>query len=305
MGIEEFTKTICNKLEMELKECVIKKESVVKNNGLILHGLQISKDESGISPTIYMENYFEEFEKGWCVEDIIEDILNCYMYASKEKPIDIELFDDFEKVKDRIVYRLINMEKNKEMLLTTPHIKFLDLAVVFYYLSDSESPSRYTILINETYVKLWKKTKEELFEYAVMNTPYLLKVSLRGMESVIHEMFSEEGTGIDEYKEESMIKETKKDEIMYVLSNAYGVYGAACVLYHQVLDKFANLVACDFYILPSSVHEVILIPKNETVQKERLKQMVKEVNETEVAMEDILSNNVYLYSQKSHNFSIA
>lgn len=300
MGIEEFTEMVCEKLEKELSMCKIQSEKVQKNNGKELMGIRITKKQSNISPTIYMENYFEEYKTDKDFSRILEDIINCYMYAEENRPIKIEQFSEFENVREQIVYKLINFEKNEKLLEDTPYIMFLDLAVVFYYICSTNLNSQASILIKDSHLQLWNKTKEDLFEFAATNTPRLLKVSLRGMESIVHEMMEEDGMDPLIYDENDV-----DEEVMYVLTNENGVYGAACLLYHQVLENFCEKIKSDFYILPSSIHEVILVPEKEEVKRKRLKRMVKEVNETEVLDEDILSYNVYFYSQKNHKFSIA
>lgn len=281
MKIEEFIEMICEKLKEELTMCEVTYEKIQKNNGTYMNGIRITRGNCNISPTIYMEPYFEEFKNGTEILAIFEDIMNCYMYAEENRPVEIGRFDDFEHVKNKIVYKLINLEKNKDLLEDTPFIAFLDLAVVFYYICDSTMHSQATILVKENHLKLWKKTKEDLFEYAVINSPKMLKASIRGMESILRDMIKEErdspGFSIDQGERE------EREEVMYVLTNEYGIFGAACLLYHQVLEAFSEKIESDFYILPSSVHEVILVPKKDEIKSKRLKTMVKEVNETEVS----------------------
>ena len=82
---------------------------------------------------------------------------------------------------------------------------------------------------------------------------------------------------------------------MYVATNVFKMNGACILLYDGVLKKFAEKIGSDFYILPSSVHEVIFVPANGDMDARYLIQMVKEVNATEVAPDEVLSDNVYIY----------
>ena len=84
---------------------------------------------------------------------------------------------------------------------------------------------------------------------------------------------------------------------MYVLSNSLGQYGAGTLLNIPFMDSFLNRMEEDFYILPSSVHELILVPVSAAVSEDRLSQMVHEVNEKEVPEEDFLSDSVYRYGE--------
>ena len=85
---------------------------------------------------------------------------------------------------------------------------------------------------------------------------------------------------------------------MYVLTNSTGSLGAAALFYPDVKEKAAELMGSDYYILPSSVHEVILVPDNPSIDAKDLCKMVKEANRTVVEEKDILSDNVYHYSRE-------
>lgn len=302
MNLELFVEELLKRIKEKLKDCKISVVDIYKNNGVILKGFRITKEDSHISPTIYLEQYFNRYNQGEEIDTLAEDMVHCYQYAEKKSPMNVEQYTDFEKIKDRIVYKLINQEKNQELLKDTPYIAFLDLAVVFYYICENYIHSQATILIRDNHLLTWGKSKDEIFKIAVLNTPKILKVTIRGMQTVIHEMLSKEqfeleiGHGLEIAKE--------KDE-MYVLTNQNGIFGAACILYSKVLESFSKKINCDFYILPSSVHEVILVPKNKEMGTDKLKQMVREVNETEVLEEEILSNNVYYYSYAKQKFTIA
>jgi hypothetical protein len=84
---------------------------------------------------------------------------------------------------------------------------------------------------------------------------------------------------------------------MYVLTNASGSLGAAALFYPDVKEKAAELLGGDYYILPSSVHEVILVPDSADIKAADLCDMVKQANRTVVDEKDILSDNVYHYSK--------
>ena len=91
---------------------------------------------------------------------------------------------------------------------------------------------------------------------------------------------------------------------MYVLSNQKRVFGAAGLLYDRVLSDAGVRLEDDFYVLPSSVHEVILVPDHVAGSEKELRIMVHEVNHTQVEPEEILSESVYHYDRKKHSLSI-
>lgn len=302
MNFEKFIEEILKRVQEELHECNASVIEINKNNGVILKGLKITKEESQVSPTIYLESYFDRYNKGEEIELLVEDIVNCYQYAEDKTPMNVEEYSDFENVKDRIAYKLINLEKNKELLEDIPYLVFFDLAVVFYYICENCKHSQATILVKNDHLKIWNKTKNNIFEIAVLNTPRLLKVSIRGMHSVIKQMIEKEEI---KFLVEGNIELKNEREEMYVLTNQNGIFGAACILYNKVLESFSYEINKDFFILPSSIHEVILVPQNGGIETKKLRKMVQEVNQTEVLEEEILSNNVYFYSYSNQKFTIA
>mgnify|MGYP007043251716 FL=1 len=87
-----------------------------------------------ISPTIYLEEYYESYVAGRKIEQIVDDIKQLYEEIKQEKPWDCESFRDYEGVRNRIVFKVINTAKNRKFLRTVPHLAFLDLSIVFMFL---------------------------------------------------------------------------------------------------------------------------------------------------------------------------
>jgi len=83
---------------------------------------------------------------------------------------------------------------------------------------------------------------------------------------------------------------------MYILTNQKGINGASCMIYKDVIKEFAQLIKSDIYILPSSIHEIILIPLEGSEDKERFKRMVIDINSSQVPADEVLSDSVYMYS---------
>ncbi len=302
MNYQVFIEEIKEQLQKKLSICKIDIIDVPKNNGVILKGVRIMRKDCPVSPLIYLEQYFARYQAGEEIGMLIADIVDCYQYSKINKPMQVDKYLVFDDVKERIVYKLINYEKNKTLLEEIPHVQFLDLAIVFYYICENSEPIQATILIRNTHLQMWNQTKENIFAIAIKNAPKQLKVCLRGMHAVIKDMLRQE-----EMKEEILyhLDSKREQDDMYVLTNQKGIFGAACMLYYNVLESFSKRIKKDFYILPSSIHEVILVPKQEEMEAKKLKKMVKEVNESEVSEEEILSNNVYFYSFENQKFTIA
>ena len=122
-------------------------QEIPKNNHITLEGLTIQKKGHNISPTIYLNPYFAKFQNGMPMFFILEQIKNTYAMHHPGDQVDIRFFTDYENAKDRICMKLIHYEKNRELLKEVPHIRFHDLAVVFYYLFQLPTSEPATLLI--------------------------------------------------------------------------------------------------------------------------------------------------------------
>lgn len=279
---------------------------VTKNNGVVLSGITMLQDDNNISPTIYLNKYYEAYENGdITLRCIVDEVLDTYERNKVNQSVDMRFFMNYERIKDRIIFKLIHAERNKELLKDIPHIRYLDFAVVFQCLISDEMFGNATIMIHNAHLKIWEITENELYEKAIKNTPVLQKYDIKTMKDVLCEMMLlEEMEGKEILNKNEYIEDLQDATPMYVLSNRTKVQGASCILYPNILKDFASAVKSDFYILPSSVHEVILLPAQGDEDKEGLKRMVCEVNETQVEREEVLSDSVYYYSQEKGELSI-
>jgi hypothetical protein len=260
---------------------------VIKNNGCELDGLVIMEKGKNVAPTIYLNSYYEQYMEGKNLDDIVGEILHIYTIHKDTIRIDTDNFGDFEKMKNCILYKVVNYEKNKKLLESVPHKKILDLAVVYYCLLGQFGDESATALIYNRHLENWKISEEELYKSALENTPQMLESRIYPMSSIINKMCGEE--------EEVNIAGPMD---MYVLTNKCRLNGAACMLYEDVLRDFSVALGVDLYILPSSVHEVILLPMLDNYEREELEKMVCEVNAESVSKEELLSEHVYTFYRK-------
>lgn len=261
---------------------------VRKNNNVIEDGISFTAKGSNISPNIYLSPYLEAYENGRTITDIAKQILHVLKVSVPKADFEVNEFLDYEKVKTRIAYKLINAEKNSELLNLIPYTQYMDLAMVFYYILP---PGRIkdehaTILIHKTHLDIWKITAEQLKEDALANTPRLLPVDIINMNDVLQRLMGDAG----------FMPEFAQQEIpMYVMSNTIRQNGAATMAYPGVLDDFAGSIGKNLYIIPSSIHEVILVPESQ--QPYCFNTMVREVNSMELDPKEVLADHVYYYDR--------
>jgi len=283
MKYYEFTETIKNEMKDRLdksKKVII--NPVVKNNGTIYDGLIIIDPIHNISPTIYLNSYYHRYEDGVSMEDIIEDIMKTYEEYMPEEDFDISLFKDFEKAKERIIMKVVNTKNNEELVDEAPNVPFNDLSIIFCVAVSDFMNEVATILIKKEHLQFWGIEEDELYKIAMENTPKLLPYIFRNMEDVLPDF------------EMPFPKEME----MYILTNQIKIIGAATIAYEGLLEHIAQELNDNFYIIPSSIHEVLIIPEKSIKEKYTFKEfyeMIEEVNVTQLTEEEVLSNNVYFY----------
>ena len=263
---------------------------VIKNNGCEMDGLVIMEKGKDIAPTIYLDSFYELYTNGENIKNIIRQIEVIYEQNKNNVTFDVNILKHFDTIKDKIVYKVVNYRSNEKLLEQVPHKRILDLAVVFYCLLDNEYGRSATALIYNNSLKNWNVTIDDVYKAALKNTPDLLHSKISSMAA----LFEKCGVNVD--GEEVDLKDYVPSD-MYVLTNESKLNGAACILYENVLYDFAQKLGADLYILPSSVHEVILLPKLSMFEKDELVNMVKEVNTEGVAADEVLSDHVYEYNR--------
>jgi len=292
-SFEEFKNEVVGKIREFLPESFASAEVslqvVRKNNDLQLTGLTIRSTESNICPTIYLEKFYEEYESGTDMSEILERIAQVRMEHEVAEPFDVAQITDFEQIKGKLVPRLINAEMNSELLEARPHKLVADLAVTYCALLDQSFDGTASVAVTNELVKMWNTSVEELHKIAVANLAELLPSTFKGMTEVMSEMM---GMSTEEME---MMGMSTDEEQMYVLSNSIKVNGASALLDTKMMEEIIEKVG-DFYILPSSIHETLVVPVKSGMDVESLEAMVREVNSTQLQPDEILSNRVYSYS---------
>lgn len=297
MNYSEFKMYLLNSItNLTGCEAQVSIRKIRKNNGIFLDGLTIHYADRNIAPTIYLDSYWQKYLDGRDADAIVGEILADNETYSIERNLDVHEFLDFSRLRDRVMYRLINYEMNRDFLDTVPMREVLDLAVVYYYRVEDEELSGATCVIRNEDVERWGVTEEELWDLASVNTPRDEPAKIRGICDSLREYYIVNG------KDDPESLSEMEDVLcmagmapMHILSNRSQVFGAACILYPDTMKKLSKEFKRDLYVLPSSIHEVILMPAEELYDPDDLSVMVREINETEVLPQEVLSDHVYRY----------
>ena len=220
-------------------------------------------------------------------------------------------FVTVELVKERVIYQLISLEKNRKWLKHMPYrIIGEDLAAVFVLLLGNNHSGMTTVKMNKEHLKLWGMDEEELWEMANANTPKLLPATFVSLKDVMLDLLKTQReikrTVFDEeawdalFEPYSCLIDRKESQNLplYVLSNSSQTWGASAILYPGVLREAAKKLGGDLLILPSSVHETIIVRQEVGLEYDEIAALVKEINQREVLPEDVLSDSIYLYNRE-------
>lgn len=271
----------------------------VKNNAVEFTGITFHKQTERAAPTIYIDDLYEEYiHNRVTLEDAVREVLERYQKSTGAMTDIYQLSMNFEKCKGKIIYRLVSRERNKNMLENMPYIPFLNMAITFHLVVSIDNNYMQTLKIGNEIQKKWNVSVEQLFKLAKKNTPELLPPDIGGLRQFVSRY-----TGMEEQEELVCSDLTNSEKIdMIVVSNKLGVNGAAVILYDGVMENLANCFGANLYLLPSSIHEVIVVPACDESMLERFSDMVKTINRRYVEADEVLSDRVFIYLKNEKKF---
>lgn len=302
MTYEKFQKELINRLQTKCAKGIdLYLTRQLKNNNQEKIGIIFKSPDTIAAPVIYLEEYYEQYQKDGDLEDIVKNILQFY-HSIPLFSFDGRSITDFNRVKNRITMKLINTEKNQELLGTVPNIPFEDLSIVYYCVLNVMDHEMGTMLITNQHIAEWGVDAEVLHQYALANYKKLLSTKFLSMSQqmalFLHPCDNNNPDGdaciLPEYNSHS-------NDFMYVLTNKLNQWGAALITCKSLMDEIADYFQEGFYILPSSVHEAILVPDSKALPEDKLTLMIQEINQTELDPQEYLSGHAYHYSLDGKN----
>lgn len=310
LALNEFAERVKDKASKKLGTCFcVRIQQNLKNNSQLCTQLEIQKLGESISMMFSLDEYFKEYCIGMDdngIAGVVDSILKIYeesnaMTNSIKTWIPGML--DYQKIKDRVMYKLVNLDMNQELLQSVPHIPYLDLAIVFYISLGEYADGKVNSLIYNDHLSAWGITMEDLREDAKRNTPQREPYKFLNLQTVVKENMAESmGIPVESLSDMDMPDE---ENPLYYLSNKTGQYGATAILYPGIMKQCAEELGGDLILFPSSMHEMFLMRCEKDMDVGELSAMVKGINESDVPETDILSNHVYFYHYNEDKIEIA
>lgn len=290
ISLEEFSKAVGEMMACLYEECEIILRRVPKNNGRYLMGLFVRENGQALIPCIYLDDYYEEYQRGVSLYSIGNAVADIFEKSRNLQCVHNEVFSDFQQVKRNICLKLINLEKNREQLEGVPYRTFHDLAVVYSLILHMNKDGVTSVMIDNRLLEIWGVNESTIHLWAKENTLKLLGWSVMPISTVVDPLS-------DECTEDADSSDEMED--FFVATNALKSDGAALLLYDNVLQAFSDQIKKDYYIIPSSVDELMFIPDNEIIEPEILRDCLCDSNKKTLPSEKILSEHIYHYSRSS------
>lgn len=280
MNKETMHQLIIKALQKELGDTYsIFIHEVLKTN-LVLDGLSILKQGENVSPSIYLNSFYKDLESGIPLTVVINNILSIYKQCSFPGYLDVSKILDFNNVRSNLFVKLINKHLNEKLLENVPHTYFLDDFVITVHCKLNQTKEGlFSFAITNDYLKTWNLTVPSLISIAKENTISLMGLDIENLSDSLQSMHVQ-----------------VPSLPIWVMTNRYMLNGAATVLNDNVLKEFAATCG-NFYIIFSSIHEVLLIPSNDNLNIEMLTNLNQEVNTSSLNEEDILGTKAYYYEK--------
>lgn len=254
------------------------------NNGVKSDAITISRIGESYGKTFAIvydgaDGYDEIYNKAWYIADDFESCAELNMEENINKYL------DWEVSKDLVVFSLVNYKANKEWLEHMPHVVLSDLAMVFYISVKAEDGMLIT-WVDNSLIETWKIDANELPEIARRNTMRLYPAIMSSLDNMAG------GLGIKVHTDDLKTG-------LYILSNEMFNRGAAVIFYNGLLKSLADMLESDLVLIPSSIHEILFLKKSEKIDYEEMQCLIIGINKNLLKVEDVLSNNLYVYSREN------
>ena len=253
--------------------------SEVKKIGKVYTGLSLRREGDVYNPTVDLNDFYERYLSGMDREIIAEAIMLMLEHRPESLP-DMDWISNYDEAKKNLAIVAMNEDQNREFLSDIPYIAREDMAIICYLIYDLPDEGKIGTAVTNSMLREYGIEKLKLFEDAIMNSEELLPAELTFVSDYIGAEECDKGNPYSR---------------LMMLSNTCHFRGAACLFYHGMMERIAAAVGGSYYILPSSVHEMLILPADENIRAADLLLMVIEANLTCVPMEDWLAESVYLY----------
>ena len=259
--------------------------------------------EKGIkaSSVSYPEDYYKAYTNGKPLAKILSDIARDLSHTTPgQLPAQLAKLSEWKYVKPAVICSVVGVANNQELLSRVPHKIVQDMALIYRVdLEKLFSEKATAVVYNELFTD-WGISQEHLHQVATQNTFELMPPQLSSMNSIMRDFAREALPDASDAELDQIMPGTLP---MYILTNMEKLHGATTLFYPGIKEAIAAQFG-DYYIIPSSIHEVLIIPESAGMDVNNLREMVRAINQNSVAPEDRLTDNIYRYDRESQQLEI-
>lgn len=271
-------------------------------------GLMVRKEGELLTPTINLNQLYEAYktQPSVTMETVCRKIADIVLEAPIQ--VDLKAILNYENVKDKLFIRVSSVEANKEVFEIVPHQLKEDLAITYHVAVGKDQDGLSSMLITNEMMKEYGVTQEQIHEDAMKSSPRVMVPEVSSIGVLIDEIYQKNILMLTPDEREMLLETLQESSEMptfFVVTNTERVNGAGVIFYPEFMDNMGELLGNNFFILPSSIHQMLILPDDGQVDAEMLRDMVKEVNATQVAPAERLTNDVYHFDTKDHVFEKA
>ena len=272
---------------------------VVKKVNCEYDAMTVTPKNSKIGVNLDISSLYEEYQKS---DDYTKSLKTAEIAITKGlsccPDVNVASLMDYDNMKKTLVMEVISKDANADILKNVPHHDIEDMAVVYRLVLDSTDAGKSTVLVTNNLLDNYGISAEQLWEDALENAPIVRPAQIKGMSEIMYEMMGPdaEAMGIPQID--------PADEKMFVATVSDKTCGAGVLAYPNFMEEAAEKIGGSYFVLPSSIHEVILVPDDGRMDAQELENMVKDVNATQVDAADKLTDHVYHYDVKMHVFTM-
>lgn len=292
----------------------VESTEVVKLNDVRLYGLKLISEGANAGWTVYIDDLYRRYEEGEPLELLMDiAVSRCEESLMMEMPVvPHALKVDFETIRDRLTVRLLGIRNNMSYLAGKPYIDAgCGLALIAVINCEPGVMSEWVLVATDDLLRTEIRCgREELLTAALENTaaiepPLLVRLSDYVYLNYLNAHY-EKYAGSQTFTNymENPEAYSRTDEGALMLTNASAYFGSAALFYPGVQERIAEILGCGYYVLPSSVHEVMIIPDELSPGIREMKSTVLEANRYVVDREEQLSDDIYHYDPEKSSLSI-
>ena len=301
MNYEEFKEKFTEDLKtnLEAKGHDIASVDIAPSQKLNQDGydaISVKLENSMMGPSGNFSNLFGAYEKTGDYDIVLNHATRMMDEAISNMPsYDANQLTDYDFIKDKLVLEAVNAEKNASLLEKVPHKDMEDIAIVYRVLLGKMDDGIASVVVTNEMLEKMDITKEQLHADALISSPEIRPVDVKTLFATLDELLPDFDLGLPVGAPEDQV-------LVATVSDKH--HGAGVIAYENFLDDMAEKMGGDFYIIPCSIHEVLIVPEEMAHDVQGLKEMISNVNSCEVPPEDILSDNLYHYDSKERLFEI-